>query len=140
MTAEACRTAREHEDITEVSDPHLLTIDEPTEHPVPEMRIIKGKPTDAELADAVEFASIDNMRRMEVENAKKIGGQRSMKPGNADDPSSFKVRRGKVGGWRDYVTDDEAEALEKMVRERLNPVGGTRGRPRALTATRYNAK
>jgi len=36
--------------------------------------------------------------------------QRSMKPGNADDPSSFKVRRGKVGGWRDYVTEEQAEA------------------------------
>lgn len=81
-------------------------------------------PTDADLADAVEFASIDNMRRMEVENAKKAGGQRSMKPGNADDPSSFKVRRGKVGGWRDYVTDAQADALEAMVRERLNPVYG----------------
>ena len=42
-----------HEDITEVSDPHLLTIDEPTEHPAPEFRILKGDPTDAELAAVV---------------------------------------------------------------------------------------
>ena len=42
-----------HEDITEVSDPHLLTIDEPTDHPAPEVRIIKGDPTDAELAALV---------------------------------------------------------------------------------------
>ena len=42
-----------HEDITEVSDPHQLTIDAPTEHPVPALRIIKGKPTDAELAAVV---------------------------------------------------------------------------------------
>ena len=81
-------------------------------------------PTDAELDDAVGFASIDNMRRMETENAKKLGGQRSMKPGNADDPSSFKVRRGKVGGWRDYVTDEQADALDRMVRDTLNPVYG----------------
>jgi hypothetical protein len=81
-------------------------------------------PTDAELEDAVSFASIDNMRRMEVENAKKLGAQRSMKPGNADDPSSFKVRRGKVGGWRDYVTDEQAEALDRLVRDTLDPVYG----------------
>ena len=42
-----------HEDITEVSDPHLLTIDEPTDRPAPEVRIIKGDPTDAELAALV---------------------------------------------------------------------------------------
>jgi hypothetical protein len=64
------------------------------------------------------------MRRMETENAKKLGSQRSMKPGNANDPSSFKVRRGKVGGWRDYVTQEQAEALDRLVRETLNPVYG----------------
>ena len=80
--------------------------------------------TEAELEDAVGFASIDNMRRMETENASKAGSQRSMRPGNADDPSSFKVRRGKVGGWRDYVTDAQAEALGAVVRDRLNPVYG----------------
>lgn len=81
-------------------------------------------PSDAELEDAVRFASLDNMRRMEVENAGKAGAKRSMKPGNAADPSSFKVRRGKVGGWRDYVTESEAEALDQLVRDRLNPVYG----------------
>jgi hypothetical protein len=41
-----------HEDITEVSDPHQLTIDEPA-HDVPEIRVLKGQPTDAELAAIV---------------------------------------------------------------------------------------
>ena len=34
------------------------------------------------------------------------------------------MRRGKVGGWRDYVTDEQAAAIDAMVRERLNPVYG----------------
>lgn len=41
-----------HQDITEVSDPHQLTIDEP-EHGIPEIRVLKGQPTDAELAAVV---------------------------------------------------------------------------------------
>lgn len=41
-----------HEDITEVSDPHQLTIDEP-EHTAPEIRVLKGQPTDDELAALV---------------------------------------------------------------------------------------
>lgn len=88
------------------------------------LEFIGEQPTDAELEDAVSFASIDNMRRMEIENARKAGAQRSMKPGNADDPSSFKVRRGKVGGWRDYVTEEQAEALDQLVRDTLDPVYG----------------
>lgn len=41
-----------HEDITEVSDPHQLTIDAP-EHGIPEFRVLKGEPTDEELAAVV---------------------------------------------------------------------------------------
>ncbi len=41
-----------HEDITEVSDPHQLTIDEPG-HGIPEIRVVKGRPTDEELAALV---------------------------------------------------------------------------------------
>ncbi len=41
-----------HEDITEVSDPHQLTIDEP-QHAAPEIRVLKGNPTDEELAAVV---------------------------------------------------------------------------------------
>ena len=41
-----------HQDITEVSDPHQLTIDEPA-HDAPEIRIVKGHPTDAEVAAVV---------------------------------------------------------------------------------------
>ena len=41
-----------HEAITEVSDPHQLTIDEP-EHEAPEIRVLKGEPTDDELAALV---------------------------------------------------------------------------------------
>ncbi|MCA3554825.1 sulfotransferase domain-containing protein [Aestuariivirga sp.] len=84
-------------------------------------------PADADLDDAVSFASINNMRHMEIENASKPGAHRSMKPGNAGDPSSFKVRRGKVGGWRDYVTEQQAAALDSLVRNTLNPVYGYSG-------------
>ena len=82
-------------------------------------------PTDAELDDAVSFASIDNMRRMELENAEQgRPPTRSLKPGDANDPSSFKVRRAKVGGWRDYVTEEQAAAIDRMVKETLDPVFG----------------
>jgi hypothetical protein len=84
------------------------------------------KATEAELDDAVKFASVDNMRRMELENASKATAHRSLKPADANDPSSFKVRRAKVGGWRDYVTEDQSDAIDRMVKDRLDPVFGYR--------------
>jgi hypothetical protein len=42
----------EHVDITEVSDPHLLTLDAPA-HEIPEVRVLKGHPTPQELAAVV---------------------------------------------------------------------------------------
>jgi hypothetical protein len=40
-------------DITEVSDPQQLTIDAPVDSSVPELRVLKGNPTDEELAALV---------------------------------------------------------------------------------------
>ena len=40
-------------DITEVSDPQDLTIDAPVDPTVPEIRILKGNPTDEDLAALV---------------------------------------------------------------------------------------
>ena len=42
-----------HEDITEVSDAHQLTVGASGEHAAAEFRIIKGRPTDEELAAVV---------------------------------------------------------------------------------------
>jgi hypothetical protein len=88
------------------------------------LRFLGERPGDAELADAAAFASVENMRKMEQENAGKLAANVRLKPGDANDPSSFKVRRAKVGGWRDYVSEEQAAAIDKMVRERLDPVYG----------------
>lgn len=39
-----------HEDITEVSDPRNMTIDVPVETAAPHFEVLKGNPSDAELA------------------------------------------------------------------------------------------
>jgi hypothetical protein len=81
-------------------------------------------PTDAEIEDAVSYASLDNMRRLERENSGKLMSNSRLKPADASDPSSFKVRRGKVGGWRDYLTAEEAERIDHMVGTELKPIFG----------------
>jgi hypothetical protein len=90
------------------------------------------------VAEAVAFASVENMRKLESEGAK-VGysGQR-LKPGDAANPESFKVRRGKVGGWRDYLTEPEIGAVEAMVAERPGTLFGYKDAPTSEGSGRGN--
>ncbi len=74
-----------------------------------------------EIADAVAWASVDNLRKMEREGKFRQGG---MTLRNPDDPNSFKVRRAKIGGYRDYFNSDELEELEALVQAGLDPALG----------------
>jgi hypothetical protein len=44
-----------------------------------------------------------------------------MKLVNANDPSTFKVRRGKVGGYRDDFEPAQVAELEALVRDNILP-------------------
>lgn len=95
-----------------------------------------GTPVAPEVvADAVAFASVENMRRLEAEGGK-VGysGQR-LKPGDAANPESFKVRRGKVGGWRDYLTEAEIAEVEARVAARPGQLFGYKRPVAAATAS-----
>ena len=77
-------------------------------------------PTEGELVDCVAFASVENMRKLEEKSTFWLAGSR-MKPGDKANPESFKVRRAKVGGYRDYFDDAQAARLDAMTEERLLP-------------------
>lgn len=77
--------------------------------------------SDDEIQEAVDFGSFDNLRQLESKGFFRQGG---MKLRNPNDPTTFKVRRGKVGGYRDYFTPEQAAELEALVRERLSPTLG----------------
>jgi hypothetical protein len=74
--------------------------------------------SDNDIREAVDFAAFDNLRKLESEGFFRSGG---LTLRNAKDPESFKVRRAKVGGYRDYFTPEQADELEALVRERLSP-------------------
>ena len=78
------------------------------------------QPSEAELADCVAFASVENMRALETKRVFWLAGSR-MKPGDKANPESFKVRRAKVGGYRDYFDDAQLAQLDALVEERLLP-------------------
>ena len=76
--------------------------------------------TPEQIQEAVEFAAYDNMKKMEQEKFFKGSGAR-VKPGDKDNPQSFKVRKAKVGGYRDYFTDEQCQQLDAMV-AKLDPI------------------
>lgn len=78
--------------------------------------------SDEQVQAAVEFAAYENMKKMEQERFFKGSGAR-VKAADKDNPQSFKVRKAKVGGYRDYFTDEQCDQLEKMVAE-LDPMFG----------------
>jgi hypothetical protein len=74
-----------------------------------------------EVDEAVEFAAFENLQRLEASDFFKNS---RLQPGNPDDPDSFKVRRGVVGGYRDYFDERQIRAMEDRVRSQLSPVFG----------------
>ncbi len=99
-------------------------------------------PTQEEVAQAVAFASFENMKRLEQRGVFWWSGV-SMRPGDKANPDSYKTRRAKVGGYRDYFDDDEVRRIDDYVRANLDPVFGygappersaapERGRPEAV--------
>ena len=75
------------------------------------------------LKDTAEFASVENLRKKEQENYFWRSGSR-VQAKDVNDPNTFKVRKAKVGGYRDYFDDDQVAELDAMVDSRLLPVFG----------------
>jgi len=44
-----------------------------------------------------------------------------MVPKDRNNPNTYKVRRAKVGGYRDYFDDDQVARIEALVNETLAP-------------------
>ncbi len=79
--------------------------------------------TDEEIREAVEFSSYENMKKMEQKKTFWLSGGR-MVPKDRDNPNTYKVRRAKVGGYRDYFDDAQVEQIEQLVNSTLSPYFG----------------
>ena len=66
-------------------------------------------PDGRRVTEAVEAGRFDNMRKAEIaiagspeDKQTRLGG------GSKEDPESLKTRKGKVGGWVDYLSEEDA--------------------------------
>lgn len=67
------------------------------------------------IAAAVDYCRFDNLRRAEAEL--RFRGT-ALVPGILGDREAFKVRRGKVGGYRDYLSPEDIGFIDAAVAER----------------------
>jgi len=117
---------------------HLICYEDIHASPLPtiagalEFAGITGTP-DAIIEQAIERCSLDAMRRMELSGA--VPHVR-LRPGDASDPESYKVRKGKVGGYAETLSAADCDFLDKYIydhldegfaRYRLPPCDGARG-------------
>jgi hypothetical protein len=61
------------------------------------------------IAAAVEFCSFENLRQAEAEDR---FGTPVLRAGRGDDPESFKVRKGKVGNFGEYLSADDVAFID----------------------------
>ncbi len=75
----------------------------------------EAEPDATIFEDALEFSRFENMQKLEAAGA---FDSNILHPGDVRDPESFKVRRGKVGGYREYLSLEDqkfaADALRKL--------------------------
>lgn len=86
--------------------------------------------TPEEIRGAVQYAAYENMKKLEKKQCVNASGRR-LAPGNRSNPDSYKVRRAKVGGYRDYFDEQTLAAMDRMTEERLSPSFGYT-RPRTM--------
>lgn len=87
--------------------------------------------TAEEIAEAVRFASVENMRALEQKRVFWLSGGRMLAKDRSN-PNTFKVRRAKVGGYREDFTDAQTHKIEEMIAHGLDPVFGYGRTPAAV--------
>ena len=72
---------------------------------------------EAVFGPAIDFSDFRNMRKLEAAGE---FGSKILQPRDREDPESFKVRQGKIGGFREYLSA-ESQSYARQVCAGLNP-------------------
>jgi hypothetical protein len=76
-------------------------------------------PKEQAIAAAVRYGGFENMRRLESTGS----FERKLRPGDPEDPESYQVRKGVVGGYADYLSPEDIRYVERACREAGSPFG-----------------
>lgn len=74
------------------------------------------------ISEAVNYSAFDKMRKME----KKGKADPKLKPANPKDEESYKTRKGKVGGFWEYLNEEEIAYINRLIDDTLSDFYGYR--------------
>jgi hypothetical protein len=80
-------------------------------------RFLGLEPEPETLAEVVEYASVENMKKREAEAQSDSDRLRAADP---DNPDSFKTRRAKVGGYHDYFDAEQIRQIDRQIADKLD--------------------
>lgn len=70
------------------------------------------------VGSAVDFASFENMRQLEMNGVDKSG---RLSPGDTQDPESYKTRKGVIGGYLSYLSQKDIDYTDNLIQKKLSP-------------------
>lgn len=73
------------------------------------------------IQSAVAYASFENMRKMETEGYVQDG---MLKPADSQDQESYKTRKGKVHGYKDYLSETDIQRINTKIQKDLSSYFG----------------
>jgi len=73
---------------------------------------------DQTISEAVQFSSFENMRQMESDAVFNTG---ILSPADKSDENTYKSRKGKIGGYKDYLSETEIKFLNQKMEKELSP-------------------
>lgn len=89
------------------------------------LEFLDVKVIDHMVNEAVNYASFDNMKQMEKKsNMLYDSGFKVFNTGDKNNPDAYHVRRGKVGGYEDYLTEQEVLKYVEIIAKNLHPIYG----------------
>ena len=66
------------------------------------------------LRQSVEYCPFDHLRKLETQDRFKKGSFRARNP---EDLESYKTRRGKIGGYTDYLSKEDQIFIDEAIKE-----------------------
>ena len=79
--------------------------------------------TSDQVHQAIDYAAFKNMRKMELEGSQQVRTS-VMSSRDVNQPESFKVRKGTIGGYRSELSAEAVDLLDRAVRTQLDPIYG----------------
>lgn len=85
------------------------------------LKFLEVTKKDKEIEKVIEATQFNKLQKMEKENFVHGTIQDFLKPVKIADKDSYKVRRGKIGGYIDYLTPEEVNYCENIITKFPNP-------------------